>query len=40
MLAGAGVCIFLRVTAIYRGWRAPVARQSAPHEAERIVDGR
>ena len=27
MLAGAGACIFLRVMAIYRGWRAPVARE-------------
>jgi uncharacterized membrane protein YeiH len=26
MLVGAGVCIFLRLMAIYRGWRAPVAR--------------
>jgi uncharacterized membrane protein YeiH len=27
MLAGAGACIFLRIMAIYRGWRAPVARE-------------
>jgi uncharacterized membrane protein YeiH len=27
MLLGAGVCIFLRVMAIYCGWRAPVAHQ-------------
>ena len=26
MLLGAAVCIFLRVMAIYRGWRAPIAR--------------
>jgi uncharacterized membrane protein YeiH len=26
MLSGAAVCIFLRLMAIYRGWRAPVAR--------------
>jgi uncharacterized membrane protein YeiH len=26
MLLGAAVCIFLRVMAIYRGWRAPAAR--------------
>jgi uncharacterized membrane protein YeiH len=26
MLLGAAVCIFLRLMAIYRGWRAPVAR--------------
>ncbi len=26
MLAGSLVCIFLRLMAIYRGWRAPVAR--------------
>lgn len=26
ILTGAGACIFLRVMAIYRGWRAPVAR--------------
>jgi uncharacterized membrane protein YeiH len=29
MLAGAAACIFLRIMAIYRGWRAPVARQPA-----------
>jgi uncharacterized membrane protein YeiH len=28
MLLGAAVCIFLRLMAIYRGWRAPVARWS------------
>jgi uncharacterized membrane protein YeiH len=33
-LAGACACIFLRLMAIYRGWRAPVARQPA-HEHER-----
>jgi uncharacterized membrane protein YeiH len=27
MLAGAGACIFLRLMAIYRGWRVPVARE-------------
>jgi uncharacterized membrane protein YeiH len=33
MLAGAAACIFLRLMAIYRGWRAPVARQaSTDHE--------
>lgn len=26
-LAGAGACLFLRLMAIYRNWRAPVARQ-------------
>ncbi|WP_048877963.1 trimeric intracellular cation channel family protein [Acidocella aminolytica] len=26
MLSGAGLCIFLRLMAIYRGWRAPVPR--------------
>lgn len=26
LLAGAGACLFLRLMAIYRGWRAPVAR--------------
>jgi uncharacterized membrane protein YeiH len=26
MLLGAAVCILLRIMAIYRGWRAPVAR--------------
>src|SRR5262249_48631155 len=29
LLLGAGVCIFLRLMAIYRGWRAPVARDQA-----------
>ena len=29
MLTGAGACIFLRVMAIYRGWRAPIARHVA-----------
>ncbi|HEX2691324.1 MAG TPA: trimeric intracellular cation channel family protein [Kofleriaceae bacterium] len=29
MLLGASACIFLRLMAIYRGWRAPVARQPA-----------
>lgn len=29
MLLGAGVCVFLRLMAIYRGWRAPVARWGA-----------
>ena len=28
MLLGAAVCIFLRLMAIYRGWRAPVAHWS------------
>jgi uncharacterized membrane protein YeiH len=28
MLLGATVCIFLRLIAIYRGWRAPVAHGS------------
>jgi uncharacterized membrane protein YeiH len=28
MLLGAAVCIFLRLMAIYRGWRAPAARWS------------
>lgn len=28
MLLGAAVCIFLRLMAIYYGWRAPVARWS------------
>ena len=26
MLLGGGICVFLRLMAIYRGWRAPVAR--------------
>lgn len=26
MLAGAAICVFLRLMAIYRGWRAPAAR--------------
>jgi uncharacterized membrane protein YeiH len=26
MLLGGAICIFLRLMAIYRGWRAPVAR--------------
>lgn len=26
LLLGAGACIFLRLMAIYRGWRVPVAR--------------
>ncbi len=26
LLLGAGVCIFLRLMALYRGWRAPVSR--------------
>jgi uncharacterized membrane protein YeiH len=30
MLAGAAACLFLRLMAIYRGWRAPVAREVAP----------
>lgn len=34
-LAGACVCIFLRLMAIYRGWRAPVARQP-PAEHEQV----
>lgn len=25
MLVGAGICVFLRLMAIYRGWRAPIA---------------
>jgi uncharacterized membrane protein YeiH len=29
LLLGAGVCFFLRLMAIYRGWRAPVARDRA-----------
>lgn len=28
MILGAAVCIFLRAMAIYRGWRAPIARLS------------
>jgi len=32
MLAGAGACIFLRLMAIYRGWRAPVARHAASEQ--------
>ena len=28
MLLGAAVCLFLRLMAIYRGWRAPVAKES------------
>lgn len=30
MLGGAAACLFLRLMAIYRGWRAPVARPPAP----------
>ena len=26
VLLGGGICVFLRLMAIYRGWRAPVAR--------------
>jgi hypothetical protein len=26
MLLGAAACVFLRMMAIYRGWRVPVAR--------------
>ena len=26
MLLGGGICVLLRLMAIYRGWRAPVAR--------------
>jgi len=32
MLLGAAVCIFLRLMAIYYGWRAPVARWSGDKE--------
>jgi uncharacterized membrane protein YeiH len=32
MLAGAAACIFLRMMAIYRGWRAPVARHPVATE--------
>ena len=32
MLLGAAVCIFLRLMAIYHGWRAPVARWSGDKE--------
>ncbi|HEY0991603.1 MAG TPA: trimeric intracellular cation channel family protein [Kofleriaceae bacterium] len=39
MLAGASACIFLRAMAIYRGWRAPVARPSAHPEHERVRGG-
>jgi uncharacterized membrane protein YeiH len=28
MLVGAGICVFLRLMAIYRGWRAPTPRWS------------
>lgn len=34
MLLGAAVCIFLRLMAIYFGWRAPVARWSDDREDE------
>ena len=34
MLLGAAVCIFLRLMAIYYGWRAPVARWSDDREHE------
>ena len=34
MLLGAAVCIFLRLMAIYFGWRAPVARWSDDGEHE------
>ena len=30
ILAGATVCLFLRMMAIYRGWRLPLAPRSAP----------
>ncbi len=33
MLAGAATCIFLRLMAIYRGWRAPAARWGGREEA-------
>jgi uncharacterized membrane protein YeiH len=29
MLLGAAICVFLRLMAIYRGWRAPIARWNA-----------
>jgi uncharacterized membrane protein YeiH len=32
MLAGAATCVFLRLMAIYRGWRAPLPRWS-DHDA-------
>jgi uncharacterized membrane protein YeiH len=32
MLLGAAVCIFLRIMAIYRGWRAPAARWNSSKE--------
>jgi len=35
-LLGASACIFLRLMAIYRGWRAPVAHQPALVEHERV----
>jgi uncharacterized membrane protein YeiH len=33
MLLGASACIFLRLMAIYRGWRAPAARQPEQERA-------
>jgi uncharacterized membrane protein YeiH len=39
MLSGASACIFLRLMAIYRGWRAPMARPSAQAEHERVRGG-
>jgi uncharacterized membrane protein YeiH len=32
MLLGAAVCIFLRMMAIFFGWRAPIARWGSPDE--------
>lgn len=29
-LAGIGLCVFLRLMALYRGWKLPVARSGAP----------
>jgi uncharacterized membrane protein YeiH len=34
MLLGAAVCIFLRLMAIYQGWRAPVASWSDDKKPE------
>jgi uncharacterized membrane protein YeiH len=34
MLLGAAVCIFLRLMAIYRGWRAPVVHKSIETDRE------
>jgi uncharacterized membrane protein YeiH len=33
-LFGAGLCLFLRLMSIYRGWRLPVARANSEYSKE------